>query len=120
MKRLSQFVVMLIGLPIFYGCASAPVPAERMAASESGVRAAEEVGAKDVPNAAFYLQLAKEQIEHAQTLIKKGDNDRAKWILMRAESDAELSVALAKENNTKADAQQAVDQVHQIQQGGTF
>jgi hypothetical protein len=118
MMRKWKLFGLAFGLAVSFGCASAPVPAEHMAASESSLRAAEENGAQDVPTAAFYLQLAREQMDTAQKLLNDGHNQRAKWVLMRAESDAELSVALAKENNTKLAAQQAVDQVHKLQ--GTY
>src|SRR6185503_11651703 len=100
-------------------CASSNVPHESMAASESSIRAAEEVGASEVPTAALHLQLAKEQTEKAQEMIKAGDNDRAKYVLMRAQADAELAITLSKEDTARTDAEQAMAQVRALQRGKT-
>jgi hypothetical protein len=111
MKTLSTLILTVIA-----ACASAPPPTETMAASTASARAAEEVGARDVPSAALHLQLAQEQIDQARKLMKDNQNERARYVLMRAESDAELAVIEAREENMRADAQKAVDQVKQLQQ----
>ena len=98
-------------------CGGAPVPTERMVASESALRGAQEVGARNVPQAALHLRLAEEQIQKAKALINDGDNERADYVLLRAKADAELALALAKEANAKADAQRALDQVKSLQGG---
>lgn len=98
------------------GCASTPVPADRMAQSQASLRAAEEVGAKNVPPAALHLQLAQEQMEQGKQLIKNGDNERARFVLLRAEADAELAVALAREQSMRDAAQKAVAQVHEVEE----
>src|SRR5262245_46503794 len=98
------------------GCATAAVPADRMAASQASVRAAAEVGARDVPAAALHLQLAEEQVDQAKLLIKKDYNERARFVLMRAEADAELALALAREQSERAEAQRAIDKVRSLQQ----
>ena len=91
--------------------ASYPAPHERMATSASGVRAAEEVNADKNPQAALHLKLAKEQIDQAKQLMTDGDNKRAEFVLLRADSDAELAVALAREDATKAEAAKAQEEV---------
>lgn len=101
-------------------CGGSSVPHETMAASEGSIRAAEEVGASQVPTAALHLQLAKEETERARQLIKNGDNDRAKYVLMRADADAELALALSKEDAAKTDAQAAMEQVRALQEGKTL
>jgi hypothetical protein len=111
MKTLSALI-----LTVMAACASTPVPTESMAASTAAARSAEEVGARDVPSAALHLQLAQEQIDLARKLMKDNQNDRAHYVLMRAEADAELALVEAREQNMRTDAQHAVDQVRVMQQ----
>jgi hypothetical protein len=88
---------LLLGMAVAAaGCASNP-PTAKLESSSAAIRAAEEVGATHVPRAALHLQLAKEQSDRANSLIKEHDNDQAEMLLQRAEADAELAVALARE-----------------------
>jgi Domain of unknown function (DUF4398) len=111
-----RILVFLLGA----GCASAPVPSDRVAASEASIRAAEEVGAQRVPAAALHLQLAREQADAARELIRQHQNERARYMLLRAEADAELALSMARGQAMQADAQRALDQVHGLQQGKTL
>ncbi len=88
---------------------SYPAPTEKMANTTAAVRAAEEVGGNKEPQAALHLKLAEEQLEQAKKLMAEEDNKRADYILMRADADAELAVALAREASAKAEAQKARD-----------
>jgi hypothetical protein len=96
------------------GCAS--TPPLRTEASASGIRAAEEVGAAKVPQASLHLQLAKEELENAKALAAKGDKGMAVSMLSRSEVDAELAVALSREDAERAEARGAVDRVRQFRQ----
>jgi len=107
------FAVAVMATVIAAGCASAPPSTE---ASTSGIRAAEEVGAAKVPQASLHLQLAKEELEHAKVLSEKGENDKAASMLSRAEADAELAVALSREDAEKEEARAAVERVRQLRQ----
>ena len=121
MKRTNALftVISSLAFAISVGaCGGAPVPTERMVASEAALRGAQEVGAQNVPQAALHLKLAEEQIAKAKQLISDGDNERADYVLIRAKADAELALALAKESNAKADAQRALDSIKSMQ-GGT-
>jgi len=98
------------------GCATA-APTERMESSAAAIRAAEEVGANKVPQASLYLQLAREQSEHAKELIANGGSDEKKQassLLMRAQVDGELALALARENEERNAAQAAVEKVQTL------
>ena len=95
-------------------CATTAVPQERMVASQGSIRAAEEVGADKVPAAALHLQLAREETEQAKKAIQQGANVRADYLLQRAEADAELSMALAREAPLRAQAQEAIDKLQSI------
>jgi hypothetical protein len=99
---------------LFAGCASAPVPTARLASTQAAVRAAEEVGAEKAPQAELHLKLAKEGLDQAKGLISNDDNDRAGWVLARAEADAELSLSLAKETTARADAQKTLDELLEL------
>jgi hypothetical protein len=95
-------------------CATMPPPQDRLIASQSAIKAAEEVGANSVPAAALHLQLAREQTEQAEKFIAQGANHRAEFSLLRADADAELALALAREAPARARAQEAVDRVQSL------
>jgi hypothetical protein len=95
------------------GCASVPLRTET---STSGIRAAEEVGAREVPRAALHLQLAKEELNKAKTLAANGEDEMAASMLLRAEADAELAVLLSREDAEKSEARAAVARVHELRQ----
>jgi len=105
---------MVVGFALFSGCASAPPL--RTEASTSEIRAAEEAGAANVPQASLHLQMAKEELELAKELSAKGEKEKAASMLLRAEADAELAVALSHEDSEKLEAQAAVERVRQLRQ----
>lgn len=93
------------------GCATAyPVPTQSLADAQSAERSASELGAASQPKAQLHLQLAHEQIAQASAAMKDGDNARADALLLRARSDAELAIALTRDQGAKTEAQKAVDQ----------
>jgi hypothetical protein len=106
--RHALMVGSLLFVAVAAGCSSSP--ALRTEPSTSAIRAAEEVGASDVPRAALHLQLAKEELDRARTL-----SDEAASQLLRAEADAELAVLLSREQTEKAEAAQAMERVRQLQ-----
>jgi Domain of unknown function (DUF4398) len=93
------------------GCGSVPAPHEREASSQAAIRTATEMDAQQVPQAALHLKLAQEQFEKGKALMNDGDNARATYLLMRAQADAELSLALARENKTRTEAQTLIDKL---------
>jgi hypothetical protein len=96
---------------MLFGCARPSLPTEN---TTSGIRAAEEVGASNVPRAALHLQLAKEALEQARSLSDRGEKDRAELMLARAEVDAELAVALSREDAERKQATDAVARVRTL------
>ena len=119
MRHISKTAIMVFVMAaataaIAVGCASSPPL--RTEASSSGIRAAEEVGAAKVPQASLHLQLAKEELENAKRLAANDEKDRAVSMLLRAEVDAELAVALSREDAEKAEARGAIDRVRQLRQ----
>jgi hypothetical protein len=85
--------------------------------AEASVRAADQMGAQNVPHAAVPLQMAHRELERARALIDVGDDDRAMYVLARARVDAELSIALLREQETRGEAQRAMEQLKTIQSG---
>jgi hypothetical protein len=108
-----MFAVAFVAAAITAGCANAPLRTE---ASTSGIRAAEEVGAAKVPQASLHLQMAKEELELAKGLSAKGEKDEAASMLLRSEADAELAVALSREDAEKLEARAALDRVRKLRQ----
>ena len=113
-KAISLTILMVVGLALFLGCASAPPL--RTEASTSGISAAEEAGAAKVPQASLHLQMAKEELELAKGLSAKGEKKKAASMLLRAEADAELAVALSRGDAEKSEARAAIERVHQLRQ----
>jgi outer membrane murein-binding lipoprotein Lpp len=105
------FAVAVVTTGIVAGCANAPLRTE---ASTSGIRAAEEAGAAKVPQASLHLQLAREELDAAKSLAAKGDKEKANSMLMRAEADAELAVALSRKDAEKLEAMEAVERARQL------
>ncbi|MCG6533937.1 MAG: DUF4398 domain-containing protein [Syntrophales bacterium LBB04] len=111
--RTMVFAVAVVVIAIVAGCASAPLKTE---ASTSGIRAAEESGAAKVPQASLNLQLAKEELDQAKALAAKGEKDEASSMLMRAEADSELALALSHGDAEKLQAQKALERVRVLRQ----
>lgn len=97
------------------GCATAPT--RQLTESKSGVRAATEMGAPETPKAAYHLQLAKEQIAHAQPLMDGGRQDKrmARHYLERAQLDAELAIVYARTSDVEEEAKRAWAEVDTLQ-----
>ena len=99
---------------LLVGCATEPPVRERSETASAAIRAAGELGAGKVPSASLYLQLAKEESEHAKGMIADGEREHAASYLMRAEADADLAVALAREDADRAEADQAQRRVQEM------
>src|SRR5262249_35178979 len=65
------------------------------------------MGAKDVPQAAQYLELAQNELDQGKGLIRKGENRDARDALLRSRADADLSMGAARENKTRVAANEA-------------
>jgi uncharacterized protein YqfA (UPF0365 family) len=78
-----------------------------MTTAEAAIRGAEEVNATQVPRAALHLKLAQEQTDKAKRLMEDGYNERAELTLKRAQADAELAIAISKEQEMVARAHEA-------------
>lgn len=97
-------------------CGSSAVPADRLARSQAALRSAQEVGAAQDPKASLHLRLAEEQITTAKDLIKKGENERAEFILRRAEADADVALSLARSEMARKEATATMENVQKAKQ----
>lgn len=114
--RLSLPATALLAVLVGTACATTAPPNDKTASTSGAIRAAEEVGATHNPDAALYLQLAKEEFGHARVLTDHKNKDVADRLLMRAQVDAELSLALARNENEKSEAQAAIDNVKKLKE----
>lgn len=102
--------IMILGIAMMAaGCASYPAPTERLASSMAAVRGAQEVGAAQVPQAALAMKLAQEEIAKAKAMMDSGENESADYMAQRASHDAELAIALTRENTARLRAGQAAE-----------
>lgn len=111
---ITAVLVTLVLVAMAAACGGAPPPNERLASAEGALQAAQEAGARGIPQAALYLKLAERQLGKAKLLMKDGSNDRARLMLIRAEADAELARFLAREQKTVAESQAALREAEQL------
>jgi hypothetical protein len=103
-------VTSIVAALLAFGCAgSYPPPTQQMADVQAANRSANEVGAQSNPKAQLHLKLAEEQMKQAKTAMDKDDNQRAESLLMRAKADAELAIALTREETAMNGENNAVD-----------
>lgn len=104
---MKQILILLTSCAV--ACAPAyATPTQRMADAQSAHRSAQEAGASEHPDALLHLKLAEEGIAKARTVLVSEENRRADFLLIRAKADAELALALAKEQVAKSAAREAV------------
>lgn len=115
-----QFISILAATSFVWACggASMPEPRQRLADAQSASRAAVEIGAEKNADARLHVQLAEEQIAAARARMAAGDNERATYLLVRARADAELAVALARQQQALDEKQAAADRAASVT-GGT-
>jgi hypothetical protein len=100
------------------GCGGGAPPSERLVSSESAIRGAIEINANvSPPRAALHLQLAQEQVDKAKRYIADGLNERAELALRQAQADAELAIALARNEEMKKRAEAARSKVDRLRSG---
>jgi len=108
----------MLCLAVAWGCGGGyPEPRNQLTASEAAVRAAEVGGAQNGPQSALHLKRAREQVETGRALIQDGENERAEWVLRRAQSDADLALAVATEEARRKQAAAAKTELDQLQEG---
>jgi hypothetical protein len=96
------------------GCASYPAPTEHFATSTASTRAAQEIGAQANPQASLAARLAQDENNQARQLMSDGDNERADYMTMRANADAQLAIAIVREQQARAQANQALARLQEV------
>jgi len=109
MKRISLLSVCTLLITV--GCGSFPPPTERLNTTQGAIRGATEVGAEQIPRAALHLKLAQEQTDKARQQMDEDDNELADQNLRRAQADAELAIAIARETQSVQKADEAEAQL---------
>jgi hypothetical protein len=102
MKGITRLSVIAFATTVLACGASRPPPTDHLAAAIAATQGAQAAGAAQVPKAALQMQLAQEQVEQARQLIKRGKNERADYMTLRAYNDAQLAVALVREQEAQA------------------
>lgn len=108
MKTILSVPILLL---LTFGCgAGYPPPTQQVADVQSANRSAIELGAQKEPKAELHLKLAEEQLAKAKAAMEADENEKAERLLMRAKADAELSIALTREESAKVMATKAMEE----------
>jgi hypothetical protein len=92
-----NLIASLTGLALLSAaCGSSAVPLDKLTDAKSTVRAAQEAGATNNPQAELHLKMANDELAAAQKSLDDKDNDKARLLLNQAQADADLSLALAR------------------------
>src|ERR1700722_12980856 len=110
-------LLQLSSFALLMGCASYPAPHQHLADSVAAVRGAEEVGAAAQPQAALNLKLAQEEVTRAKGLLDDGKNEEADFMTLRAKADADLALALAREEAARTRAEQGESKAQAVERG---
>jgi hypothetical protein len=113
---LARGLVLVLALVVFACGGGYPEPRNQLTASEAAVRAAEVAGAQNSPQSALHLKRAREQVEIGRNLIQEGENERAEWVLKRAQSDADLALAVASEETRRKQAAAAKEELDHLRE----
>jgi hypothetical protein len=108
------YYMVLGGAVLSVACASTPVPADKLARSSASIRSAETVNAGQNPTSSTHLALARQEMAEAKANLKEGNNEKAGWLLLRAEADADAAMNLAREAQARAEAQQTMQSVQNL------
>lgn len=102
------------GATALTACA-ATLPESQVVDTQSTLQAAEEIGQED-PDSQLHVKYARDQIAVAKDLADEGEEDDALLMLDRAQSDAELALALARTNRARIEAQEAWNEVEEVRE----
>ena len=86
------------------GCASTPIPNEKIAVAKSSVQRAEQAGA--VADAPVEMQAARDKLARAEKALADHDAQPATQLAEQANADAQLAEATAQESRSHKAAQE--------------
>jgi hypothetical protein len=116
MHQSKKHRVIVVATLTVVGCASPKAPTKDVNDANGAIRAAQEVGAHEDPQAALHLTLARESLAKAEELIAREQMTKAALMVSRARADAELALALARLAKTRAEAKRVARQVRIFEQ----
>lgn len=100
MKTLIKYIVPLAA---FLGaCATSQSSPEKLSSLRGSLRAAQEMGAEQNPQAALYLQYAREAADAAKAHFDAGHNEQGASWLDRSEADAQVALAILRAAKAQA------------------
>ena len=99
------------------GCGGAAMPTQAQTDAVAAARTARALGADTTPQAALHLALADDQIQEAEHLMREDRNEAAERVLQRAKVDAELAIALQREEEVRMHAVSTQQQMEQMREG---
>jgi hypothetical protein len=102
------------------GCGGAAPPTSTQTDAVAAVRSAETLGSDQTPAAAYQLELARGELQQADGLIHHGQMDEARRLLERAKADAQLAIALRREDQARSAAMEThehIDQMRDVELG---
>lgn len=109
-------VMSVLGALSVVACASNPLPPARVTDTQAAITAAEAVGASNNPRAALHMKLAREQLQQGEALLRDGEEEEARLVIDRARMDAELAMALTREEKARGQAKHSMEKLRA--QGG--
>jgi hypothetical protein len=114
MTRWKTSLAVIVAASMGAACGSSAPPTSRVETTSAAIREAQDYNANQVPPAQLHLKLAQDQMDQARRLMADGRNVEAGWALARAQADAELAAALAREVETERAAVEALRQLNQL------
>jgi|JI10StandDraft_1071094.scaffolds.fasta_scaffold568954_1 hypothetical protein len=120
MLKMTPRVLTAATMLLLSACGGTTASARRFGATQAAIRSASEVGAERDPVAALHLQYAREQFTQAEGLSRDGEGTRAERVLARAESDAELAMALTRRGVSQRAAVNAERQAREARPAPTL
>jgi hypothetical protein len=113
-QMLRHFLLLAGTAATSIACGGAAVPNPQLTGAESAVRAAEVGGAEELPRGELHLKYARDAIAEARTLMDKGDNKQATFLLEKANVDAEKALALAEEEEARLEAEDQLKRIKEM------
>ncbi|AUX40136.1 hypothetical protein SOCE26_015330 [Sorangium cellulosum] len=109
-------VALVIACLELAGCAALRPPAAppELPRAHAAIREAEREGARADRRAAMHLALARSELAQAMRRLSIGDREGARWLLRRAEVDAELAALLVREAGLRDAAERTLDQANTL------
>jgi hypothetical protein len=101
-------------LPWLVACGGSAPPTFQLSKSQAAVRTAGELGATRNPQAALFLKMARDLLSNAERLMADEEYEDAQLVLRRAEADAEVAIALAREADERGRAEDAMRKVQEL------